>query len=154
MTTLEDQVNLLRQRNVGSAQPVHRGRSSLFMASAEAAGVDMQTVLDAAQNGLSTLSQYDGRFGTYSDSLLHPSSVSLQRELKTKEENAALDKEIHGLLSLLSLFASELPAHKVLEYLVQRYRVNELNGDALLSCLLPIHDCKVRMGIDVSVTRP
>lgn len=142
MSELQRQVERIRAQNVAS-QPVHRGRASLFMSPSEAAGIDMSVVLDAAQNGLMILNQYDSRFGVYSDNLLHSSSVAVQRELKSKEENATLDKEIHMLLSLLSLFSSDLAAHSVLEYLIQRYRIHELNSDALIRCLLGIHDTKV-----------
>ena len=69
--------------------------------------------------------------------------MSLQRELKTKEENKAIDKEIKDLLKLLSLYATEPSAHKVLEYLFQRYKINELNVDALLSYTIHVHDTKI-----------
>ena len=141
---LQRQVQVLHTQNAGAyVNPVYRGRASLFLTASEAAAVDMGTVLEAAQNGLMTLNQYEGRFGFYTENLLHPSSVSVQRELKTKEENASLDKDINGLLALLSLYAPQAAAHKVLEYLIQRYRVHELNCNSLLRCLLSIHDTKI-----------
>ena len=144
MTELQRQVRLLQSQNAGAqANPLTKGRASLFLNTSEAAALDFAVVLEAAQNGLQTLNQYDGRFGGYLESLLHPSSVSLQRELKTKEENAGLDKDLHSLLSLLSLYASQAATHKVLEYLIQRYKVHELNSTGLLRCLLCIHDTKI-----------
>eukprot|EP01036_Dinobryon_divergens_P058723 gene58723-78345_t len=83
-TELQRQVNRLRTEVIQSA-PIHQGRASLFLSPSEAAGVDIETIYDAATNGLRTLQQYDERFSKFFDNLLHPSSQSLQRELKTVE---------------------------------------------------------------------
>jgi hypothetical protein len=84
MSELEQQVARLKATHI-QASSLHRGRSSLFLSPTDAAGIDMEIVYDAALSGLTTLSQYDGRFGEFSDGLLHRSAISLQRELKTKE---------------------------------------------------------------------
>lgn len=60
------------------------------------------------------------------------------------QENDELDQLISDFLKLLSPYASEHAAHTVLEYLIRRYRINEMNADALIRCLLPFHDTKVR----------
>eukprot|EP01041_Mallomonas_annulata_P002411 gene2411-4680_t len=141
-TELQRQVNRLRTEVIQSA-PIHQGRASLFLSPSEAAGVDIETIYDAATNGLRTLQQYDERFSKFFDNLLHPSSQSLQRELKTVEENKTLEKDIKKLLDLLALFADEISTHKVLEYLIRRYRVHELNSDFLIRCMLPYHNTKI-----------
>lgn len=61
------------------------GKASLFLSKKEAGNVDTSAVLDAAVDGLNALAQYDDRFSWCLDTLLHPSSVDYQRELKTKE---------------------------------------------------------------------
>lgn len=89
------------------------------------------------------MQQYDNRFEVYQNTLLHPSTVDLQRELKTVSENKALDTDITNLLKLLSLYALESSTHLVLEYLIRRYRVHEMNTHVLLQCMLVAHDSKV-----------
>lgn len=84
---LERQVQRIRKEQI-RAQSVSHGRASLFLSPAEAAGIDIDVVHEAAHKALMTLMQYDGRFGPFTESLLHPSSVSVQRELKTKEVRA------------------------------------------------------------------
>lgn len=143
MTELSQQINRIRSQNLLSVAPVSQGRPSLFLSAKDAAAVDIDTVYDAALNGLKTLNQYDGRLSAFQDGILHPSSMTVQRELKTAAENQSLDKEITILLEHLSIFAAEPSAHLVLEYLIRRYRVHELNCDALLRCLISTHESKV-----------
>lgn len=150
MTELSQQINRIRTQNSLSVAPVSQGRPSLFLSSKEAAGIDIDQVYDAAINGLKVLCQYDGRLSAFQDGLLHPSSMTVQRELKTAAENACLDKEITILLEHLSIFASEPSAHLILEYLIRRYRIHEFNFDPLIRCLLSTHDSKVG-GIKVDV---
>ena len=143
MSELQRQVDTLRSQGIVASQ-LDQSRASLFLSSNEAS-VDVNVVLEAARNGLSTLSQYDDRFASFGEhrGLLSTNSVSVQRELKTLDENKSLDKEISNLLDLLSLFADDPMTHKVLEYLIRRYRVHELNVDSLLRSMIVIHDTKV-----------
>ena len=145
MTELSQQISRIRSQNLLSAAPISQGRPSLFLSAKDAAGVDIDAVYEAALNGLRTLSQYDGRLSAFQDGIMHSSSISVQRELKTSAENQSLDKEISILLEHLSIFAAEPSAHLVLEYLIRRYRIHELNSDALLRCLISTHDSKVNI---------
>lgn len=83
-TELQQQVSALRKKHI-QAVPLHKGRPSIFLTPSEAAAVDVKDIYDAAIEGLSTLCQYEGNLRPFFDSLLHPSSVDLQRELKTPE---------------------------------------------------------------------
>ncbi len=139
---LQSQINVIRKQHIQAA-PLHQGRASLFLSPQEAAAVDVRTIYDAAVSGLSTLRQYDGRFESFLEGLLHPSSIDTQREMKTAEENSKLDIEIAQLLKLLALFANEPSAHLVLEYLIRRFRIHEINADLLLRAMLVTHDTKV-----------
>lgn len=144
---LAQQVQRLKAQQI-SNNPLHQGRPSLFLAPKEAA-LDVEVVLEAGRNGLSALCQYDDRFASFGSQtgLLGPNSVSVQRELLSIEENKALDREITRLLDLLGLFADDPMTHKVLEYLIRRYRIHELNVDSLLRSMLSIHDTKVSHGL-------
>lgn len=141
---LQRQVSTIRKQHL-AVVPLQQGRPSLFLTASEAAAVDVSTIYEAACSGLITLQQYDGRFEPYHQSLLHPSSVDLQREMKTSAENKQLDVEIVELLKLLSLYATEASAHLVLEYLIRRYRIHEMNNNELLQYMLVAHDTKVNL---------
>lgn len=150
---LQSQLNVIRKQNIQAA-PLHQGRASLFLTRQEAAAVDVRTVYDAAVSGLNTLKQYDGRFEAFLEGLLHPSSIEIQRELKTREENDKLDVEIARLLKLIALFAHEESAHLVLEYLIRRFRINEVNPDLLLKAMLVTHDTNVRLYYSYCISFP
>lgn len=53
-----------------------------------------------------------------------------------------MDSKIEDLLHLLSLYSAEPQCHKILEFLIRRYRVHEFNGDDLLKCMITQHDTK------------
>ena len=139
---LQRQISQLKAKQI-NADAIHKGRPSLFLTPKEAAAVDVDEVFEAGVGGLLSLQQHDNRFVVFSTTLFHPSSVRVQRELKSSEENSKLDKQIDALLRLLALYISEKASHTVLEYLIRRYRIHELNVNELLKCVLPIHDSKV-----------
>jgi U3 small nucleolar RNA-associated protein 10 len=139
---LQRQVASIKKTQL-EAVSLQQGRPSLFLTASEAAAVDVSAIHEAAYSAITTLQQYDGRFEEFLDSLLHPSTIDLQRELKTKDENKVLDGQIINLLKLLSLYALEPSAHLVLEYLIRRYRVHEMNTHILLQSMLVAHDTKV-----------
>lgn len=142
MSELQRQISALKSKHIQS-QPLHEGRPSLFLSPSEAAAVDVSTIYETAIRGLNTLSQYDERLDVYKETVLHPSSVEIQRELKTVEENKAIDKSLGKLLNHLSLFVFEPNCHVVLEYLIRRYRIHELNVNMLLCCTIAAHETKV-----------
>lgn len=141
-TELQKQVSAFKKKTV-QVQSLQKGLPSIFLSPKEAAAVDTSAVYEAGCKGLRDLIQYDERFSAFESSLFHSSSVNLQRELKTKEENAEIDVEVNSLLNLLSLWANEPSAHLVLEYLVRRYRVHEFNMDSVLRAFLIAHDSKL-----------
>ena len=143
MSELQQQVSRFREENLVDA-PVYSSTPSLFLNKKDAGNVDMETVFDAGLAGLQALSQYDKRFDIFKENIFHSSSQSVQRDLLAPEETKVLNKRICDLLKLLTLFAGEPSAHKVLEYLVRRYKVHEMNADALLKCMIAQHDTKVK----------
>jgi hypothetical protein len=142
MTELARQIEAHRSAHI-SSKPTSIGRASLFLTAKEAAGLDFEEVYDACMSGISTLVQYEPRFNNWNETILHPSSTSAQRELKSKDENKTINKQLNSLIRLLALYGTEQAAHKVFEYLLQRYRINELNVDAILSSMLFMHDTKI-----------
>lgn len=85
MSELQNQVQSLRRGLVLSGSLLQV--PSLFLSPSDAAKVDVSAVHEAALRSLRTLGQYDDRLLAFeaTNSLLHPASMSLQRELKTKE---------------------------------------------------------------------
>lgn len=60
------------------------------------------------------------------------------------QENKLLDSQLDQLLILLGLYAHEEATHLVLEYLIRRYRIHEMNAGCLIRHMLIMHDTKVR----------
>ena len=83
-TELQRQVERHRETHF-AAFPTTASTPSLFFTSKEAGLIDISAVHEAAVHGLQTLRQYDSRFEVYLDTLLHSSSLSLQRQLQTAE---------------------------------------------------------------------
>ena len=141
MSSLTQQLSALRARNAGARDP--RKVKSLLLSSQEAATIDSASLHDAATAALAELSagpSGDARLGAFAGSLFGPSSVSFERELHTREENARVDRSVVALLRLLSPHFLRAPAHRVLEFLIRRYRICECNVDAVIECALPCHD--------------
>jgi hypothetical protein len=89
---LQQQVQRHKEKQQAALSgPLSRGKPSLFLSAREAAAVDVVQIYEAGADGLRELGQYDGRFEVFVSSLLHESSTSLQRELKTKEVRCPLD---------------------------------------------------------------
>lgn len=62
------------------------------------------------------------------------------RALLTADENKVLDGHLEEILKMLSPYFLAKPAHKVIEWLVRRFRVHQLNIKAVVACVLPYHD--------------
>lgn len=59
------------------------------------------------------------------------------------QENELLSRQIEDLLKILMLYASEPDTHKVVEYLLRRYRVHDMNVNTVLRSFIHLHDTKV-----------
>eukprot|EP00741_Cyanophora_paradoxa_P024508 tig00022075_g23663.t1 len=69
--------------------------------------------------------------------------AGLSAKAATKEENKKLDDAIAGVLRLLSNYFLQKPAHRVFEYLVRRFKVNEYNVNDVMRCILPYHETNI-----------
>lgn len=83
-TELQRQVERHRETHF-AAFPTTASTPSLFFTSKEAGLIDISAVHEAAVHGLQALRQYDSRFEAFLDTLLHSSSLTLQRQLQTAE---------------------------------------------------------------------
>jgi hypothetical protein len=69
------------------------------------------------------------------------------------QENVELDKDLSRLLSLLSIYAFDTSSHVVLEYLIRRYKIHDMNADVLITSMIVAHDNKVSIIIELKLTR-
>lgn len=117
-----------------------KGRHSFLYSRSEAAGIGCDTHYSIALDGLSGLIELDPGLEQYRSSLLSESSKSFERGVRGQEENETLDQELECLLlRLITPFFIRVDSHKVLEYLIYKYRVNVFNVDALIVSALPYH---------------
>ena len=113
---------------------------SLCFTPSEAAEYDERTIWKLGQNGIDALCKLDIRFFEARSKFYEEEALEGDRALLSVEENAVLDKEIKVFLNLVSAYFMETSAHKALEWMIRKYRIQVLNVDALIQCILPYHD--------------
>eukprot|EP00741_Cyanophora_paradoxa_P012363 tig00020610_g11946.t1 len=123
--------------------PGLRGKASILFTPQEAAELDLESIHSLGLGGLGELEKLDARFQEYERSLFSAKAKETNRELQTKEENKKLDDAIAGVLRLLSNYFLQKPAHRVFEYLVRRFKVNEYNVNDVMRCILPYHETNI-----------
>lgn len=122
-----------------------RKRVSFLFDPREAAALDVDTVYAIGMTGLEELCALSEDFGRFEGAggLFSEDAKFLERAVKGREENAALDAQIEDFLLRLSPHFLLRPAHKALEWLVYRFHVHQYNVDALLRCVFPFHETRV-----------
>lgn len=81
-------------------------------------------------------------FERFTSNLFHVSSLSTDRSLISAQENAELDVEINEFLLYLSPYFLDGNTFKVLEWLVRKFLIHEMNVDAIMACILPYHETR------------
>eukprot|EP00501_MAST-03F_sp_TOSAG23-6_P002031 GSMAST32.ASY1.ANO1.2119.1 assembled CDS len=141
--SLQAQLQQLRAQRGGGAVQSRLNRKRCFTILYEspraAADVSVDVLHSQAINGLLTLTQMCPALAAFENTLLAPSTTTLERGLLGKQENNALDKSISRFLRLISPYILLRAAHKVFEYLLRVYEVHEWNIDAIMECILPFH---------------
>lgn len=114
-----------RQIEIGSVtsgiQTIHV-KASLLFDQKDAAKIELDALYQLALGGLEQLRKIEPRLKPFEATLFSFSGKEISRELQTKDVNARLDESINIFLSLLSPHFLLKPSHKVLEYLIRRYR--------------------------------
>lgn len=120
-------------------------RVSFLFDPQEAAALDVDTVYAIGLTGLEELCALNEEFARFegAGNLFSEDAKFLERAVKGKQENAALDAQIEDFLLHLSPHFLLRPAHKALEWLVYRFHVHQYNVDALLRCVFPFHETRV-----------
>lgn len=102
-------------------QSIHT-KASLLFDKKDAAKIEIDAVYQLALGGLEVLKKHEPRLKPFEAVLFSSSAKEMTRETQSKEVNSRLDESINSFLSLLSPFYLEKHTHKVLEYLIRRYR--------------------------------
>lgn len=89
------------------------------------------------------MEKLDPRFSEFRESLYSISSKQFERAVQTLEVNKKIDEEIEKFLILLSPYFTLRCSQKALEWLVNRYHIQQFNISALVMCVLPFHDTKI-----------
>ena len=76
-------------------------------------------------NGLEELSALDEGFEEFEPRLFSESALSFERSIQTQEVNEQLDRNIDSFLLRLTPYLQLTSAHKVLEWLIQRYGIGQ-----------------------------
>eukprot|EP01116_Phalansterium_solitarium_P009960 TRINITY_DN242_c8_g1_i1.p1 TRINITY_DN242_c8_g1~~TRINITY_DN242_c8_g1_i1.p1 ORF type:complete len:1258 (+),score=531.04 TRINITY_DN242_c8_g1_i1:47-3775(+) len=115
-------------------------RVSLLFDAKQSVNIDVEAAHQIGTEGLTELLKLDERFVPFEQTLFGHDGKNVERLLQTNEVNKRLDESVAAFLRLLSPFFLLRPAHKALEYLIRRYRINEFNVDSVMACVLPYHE--------------
>lgn len=138
-SSLQEQLQRLAAAAGISSAKTPRGKPSLLYTFQEAADVGIQDIYVIAVQGFDQLCRIDPRFQSYRKTLFSQSTQTLDRDQQTAEIIAKLDASIAGFCHLLSSYFLLPAAFKALEYLIRRFKVNEMNIPALMHAALPYH---------------
>lgn len=118
-------------------------RPSLLFDPKEAAGLKRETIYQIGLEGLEELISKNDVFEQFRNSLFHITSKDFERSVQDNEANQKLDKTIRKFLVFLSPYFLLNCSHKALEWLINRYSINEYNREDLLMLILPYHESNI-----------
>ncbi|CAJ1333196.1 unnamed protein product [Effrenium voratum] len=135
---LAKQVASFRQQHgISALGPKRAAAPSVLFTPQEARKHDAEAFAALALRGLYEASLLDPQLAEFSKLFEGPQK---DRELLTREGNAALDKQIHQFLLLLSPHLQARASQECLEGLLHRYHVHRWNVDDIMAAVLPHHD--------------
>jgi U3 small nucleolar RNA-associated protein 10 len=159
MSSLQQQLEKLAPTSLFSA--ISKQRASLVWDAKQAADIDRETVFQVSLAALLELTKLDSAFGQFSQTLFAPAIIGQDRNLLVRreivlilwqnaQENQKLDLSISLFFTCLSPHFLHAASFKACEWLVRRWKglppsvdrniVNELNLEAIISCILPYHE--------------
>ncbi|CDO96334.1 unnamed protein product [Kluyveromyces dobzhanskii CBS 2104] len=136
MSSLRDQLSQVAQNNATVAldrkrrQKLHA--ASLVYNSKTAATQDYEYIYDTALESFHTLVSLDSRFKVFANSLFSGTSVSIDRNVQTKEQLKDLDNAVNAYLMLVSSRWHLTPALHATEWLIRRFQIHVHNAEMLL----------------------
>ncbi|GAA6015436.1 hypothetical protein JCM10207_008593 [Rhodosporidiobolus poonsookiae] len=103
---------------------------------ASVSSADLHSLADNAWDQLATIDPF---FAAHHKEILGEQAKTLDRTALTKDENDKVGKTVDKVLRALGKHMLLKPAGIVLEWLVRRFRVQDLNVPALIALFLPYH---------------
>lgn len=105
-----------------------------------AATQDYESIYYDAIEALDRLETLDRRFGKFKNSIFSMTSIQIDRQVQSQEENVNLTKTINAFLSLLAPYWHLAIAVRVAEWPLRRFQMNVYNAEHLLLTTLPYFD--------------
>lgn len=136
MSSLKDQLAQVASGNATVAldrkrrQKLHS--ASLIYNPKTAATQDYDFIFENAVNSLRDLVEIDPKFEVFSRSLFNPTSVTIDRNVQTKEQIKDLDAAVNAYLMLASSRWHLNPTLHATEWLVRRFQIHVHNAEFLL----------------------
>jgi U3 small nucleolar RNA-associated protein 10 len=115
-------------------------RPSFLFDEKEAADYDDEAIYAVAIEGFQTLLKEDSSLREYEEKFFSQASMAVDLSFMTRSERSGLTKEVGALLMRLSAHFMKNEAHRALEWMVRKWRVNEVFVDELIVSILPYHD--------------
>ncbi|EHN01770.1 Utp10p [Saccharomyces cerevisiae x Saccharomyces kudriavzevii VIN7] len=147
MSSLSDQLAQVASSNATVAldrkrrQKLHS--ASLIYNSKTAATQDYDFIFENASKALKELSQIEPKFDIFSRTLFSESSITLDRNVQTKEEIRDLDNAIDAYLLLASSKWHLVPTLHATEWLVRRFQIHVKNTEMFLLSTLNYYQTPV-----------
>ena len=124
----------------GISTTQHRYIASFLFDEREATDIDNAAILTIAKNGLEELKAVEPAFAKFEIVLFGENTLEIHRATMTKQQNDSLNGTLRTFLRLLSPYFMMKASHKCLEWLIRKYRINELNIEDVMDCILPYHE--------------
>lgn len=147
MSSLSNQLAQLANNNATVAldrkrrQKLHS--ASLIYNSKTAVTQDFDFIFDNAVNALNELIDIEPKFEIFAKTLFSDASISIDRNVQSKEENDSLDNTINGFLLLASSKWHLTPTLHATEWLVRRFQIHIVNAEMLLLSTLNYYQAPV-----------
>lgn len=123
--------------------------SFLFNDQTEAGDLDIETVFAIGKSGMAELDIIDPELSRHynGDYFFSQAAMNLDPALMDQKELSALIAKATVFLRRLGLHFENPACHKALEWMIRRFRVNELMIDAVIECIILYHETEafVRM---------
>lgn len=105
-----------------------------------AATQDYESIYYDAIEALDRLEALDHRFGKFKNTIFSVTSIQIDRQVQSQEENENLNKTVNAFLSLLAPYWHLAIAVRAAEWPLRRFQMNIYNSEHLLLTTLPYFD--------------
>lgn len=139
-TSLAEQLKRLAVPQTSILEGKDKKRDSFLFDPKEAASFSKEIFYQIGIDGLEELKKLNHAFAQFESSLFSVSSKDFERSVQSEESNKRLDKLLRKFVLHLSPYFLINSSHKVLEWLIYRYRIHQYNREDLLMLILPYHE--------------